>query len=114
MNVAVLVRGIATVSWVVAIAVIGLAILRASRGQSFRAASGLVIGAILVALIATSASAGLVFIQPEERGVVISAIAPQGYREVVLQPGLRWVIPFAETVTVPSCADLLRYPGISA
>jgi len=43
-------------------------------------------------------SAGLVFIQPQERGVVISAVAPKGYREDVLQPGLRWVVPYAESV----------------
>ncbi|MFN2282185.1 MAG: SPFH domain-containing protein, partial [Anaerolineales bacterium] len=40
----------------------------------------------------------LVFIQPQERGVVISAIEPKGYREDILQPGLRWVIPYAENV----------------
>jgi len=40
----------------------------------------------------------LVFIQPDERGVVMSAVAAKGYREQTLQPGLRWVIPFAENV----------------
>jgi regulator of protease activity HflC (stomatin/prohibitin superfamily) len=40
----------------------------------------------------------LVFVQPQERGVVISAIAPDGYRKDILQPGLRWVIPYAENV----------------
>jgi regulator of protease activity HflC (stomatin/prohibitin superfamily) len=100
MNVSVLVNGIATISWVIALAVIGFAILRASRGQSFKAAGGLIIGAIVLALVATSASAGIVFIQPEERGVVVSAFAEKGYREVILQPGLNWVIPFAETVTI--------------
>jgi regulator of protease activity HflC (stomatin/prohibitin superfamily) len=62
----------------------------------------LVIGAIVFALILTTASAGLVFLQPEERGIVISALSTRGYRDTVLQPGLRWVIPFAESVT--------RYP----
>ena len=33
---------------------------------------------------------------------MISAFAPKGYREAALQPGLRWIIPFAETV--------VRYP----
>jgi regulator of protease activity HflC (stomatin/prohibitin superfamily) len=40
----------------------------------------------------------LVFIQPEERGVVISAIDPKGYREQALQPGLSWIVPFFENV----------------
>jgi regulator of protease activity HflC (stomatin/prohibitin superfamily) len=39
-----------------------------------------------------------VFIEPQERGVVISAIAPGGYREGALQPGLRWIVPFLERV----------------
>ena len=29
---------------------------------------------------------------------MISAVAPQGYREDILQPGLHWVIPYAENV----------------
>jgi hypothetical protein len=35
---------------------------------------------VVVAIVLTTASAGMVFIQPEERGVVISAVAPGGYR----------------------------------
>jgi regulator of protease activity HflC (stomatin/prohibitin superfamily) len=58
----------------------------------------LVLGLIVVALLLTVVSAGLVFVQPEQRGVVISALAPKGYREEALQPGLRWVVPFFETV----------------
>ncbi|MCK5793388.1 MAG: prohibitin family protein, partial [Anaerolineales bacterium] len=34
----------------------------------------------------------------QERGVVISALAEGGYRKDILQPGLRWVIPYAENV----------------
>jgi regulator of protease activity HflC (stomatin/prohibitin superfamily) len=102
MNVAVVLNALSTLSWVVALGVIALAVLRASRGRSLRGAAGMVVGAVIVALLLTTVSAGLVFIQPEERGVVISALAPKGYREAALQPGLRWVIPFAETV--------VRYP----
>ena len=100
MNVAAVVRGIASLSWIAVILVIGLGVMRAARGQPFRSAIGWVIAALVVALLTTSASAGLVFLQPEERGVVISAVAPLGYRDAVLQPGLRWIIPFAETVVV--------------
>jgi regulator of protease activity HflC (stomatin/prohibitin superfamily) len=32
----------------------------------------------------------------------MSAVAPKGYREQTLQPGLRWVIPFAENVRLYS------------
>jgi regulator of protease activity HflC (stomatin/prohibitin superfamily) len=51
-------------------------------------------GAVVLSIVA----AGLVFVKPEDRGVVISAIQPTGYRVEPLQPGLRWIIPFFETV----------------
>jgi regulator of protease activity HflC (stomatin/prohibitin superfamily) len=53
---------------------------------------------VLVAVVLSTVSSGLVFIDPDQRGVVISAVAPKGYREVALLPGLHWVIPFAENV----------------
>jgi regulator of protease activity HflC (stomatin/prohibitin superfamily) len=97
MNVAVVLSGVATVAWLVAIGVIGLAVFRATRGQAFRAAGWLIFGAVIVALLATSVSAGLVFIQPTDRGVVISAL-DEGVRQEALQPGLNWVVPFLENV----------------
>jgi prohibitin 2 len=100
MNIATVLRALSSLSWVVALGVIVLAVVRASRGRSFKAATGLVIGAIVLALVLTTISAGLVFIQPEERGIVISAVAAKGYRDTALQPGLRWVIPFAENVII--------------
>jgi regulator of protease activity HflC (stomatin/prohibitin superfamily) len=42
--------------------------------------------------------AGLVFIQPQERGVVISALTGTGYRWQALGPGLHWIVPYAESV----------------
>ena len=100
MNVADVLRGLATLSWIAAILVIGLAVLQASRGRSLKAAGTMVVAAVVVAIVLTTVSAGLVFVQPEERGVVISAVAPKGYREVALLPGLHWVIPFAENVVL--------------
>lgn len=102
MNIAILLRGAATLSWIAAIAVIVFAVVRSARGQRFRAAGGLVAAAVVLALVLTAIGAGLVFIQPEERGIVVSAIAPEGYRETALTPGLHWIIPFAENV--------IRYP----
>jgi regulator of protease activity HflC (stomatin/prohibitin superfamily) len=98
MNIATFLRALSSISWVVALGVIVLAVMRSAQGRSFRPAASLVIGAVVIALVLTAVSAGLVFIQPEERGIVISAVASQGYRETILQPGLRWVIPFAENV----------------
>jgi regulator of protease activity HflC (stomatin/prohibitin superfamily) len=52
--------------------------------------------------VLTTVGAGLVFVNPEERAVVISAVQAQGYRSQALTPGLHWVIPFLENV--------VRYP----
>lgn len=98
MNIASVLQGLATFSWLLVVGIIVLAVFRASRGKPLKGSVGLVIGTIAFSLILTTVSAGLVFIQADERGVVISAIAPNGYREEALQPGLRWVIPFAENV----------------
>jgi regulator of protease activity HflC (stomatin/prohibitin superfamily) len=91
---------LATLSWVVTVAVIALAVVRASRGRALKGAGGVIGGTIVAAILLTSVAAGLVFIRPEERGVVISAAAPGGYRPVALTPGLHWVIPFFENVVV--------------
>src|SRR3990170_727551 len=100
MDVAQMLQGLATLSWVLAVAVIALAVARAARGRSFKGAGAIVGGTVVAAILLTSVAAGLVFIRPEERGVVISAVAPGGYRPVALTPGLRWVIPFFETVVI--------------
>jgi regulator of protease activity HflC (stomatin/prohibitin superfamily) len=102
MNIAILLRGAATVSWLAAIALIVLAVVRTTRGRSLQGAAWFVLGAVVLALVLTTVGAGLVFIQPEERGVVVSAVAPNGYRPTALTPGLHWIIPFAENV--------VRYP----
>ena len=80
MNVAEVLRAVSTLAWLLAFLVIGLAVFRAARNQAFKAAGTLVAVGVITALVLTAVSAGLVFIQPEERGVVISAVAPEGYR----------------------------------
>jgi regulator of protease activity HflC (stomatin/prohibitin superfamily) len=100
MNVADMLRGLATLSWVVAIAVIALGVARAARGHALKGAAGIVAGTIIAAILLTSVAMGLVFIRPEQRGVVLSAVAPGGYRTEALSPGLHWVIPFFESVVV--------------
>ena len=80
MQVTVLISALAGFSWLVVVGFIVLAVLRARQGKKTR---GFVMGIVLslvLAVVLNAVSAGLVFIQPQERGVVISAIAPQGYR----------------------------------
>lgn len=98
MNVAEVLRALTTVTWLAALAVIVLVVVRAGRGKPMKGAGAAILGLIALAVLMTVVSAGLVFIQPEQRGVVISALDPQGYRGEALQPGLRWVVPFFENV----------------
>ncbi len=98
MNVAVFIQGLASFSWLAAIGIVLLAVVSASRGRPMRGVTTFIAGVIVLALLLSAAATSVVFIQPEERGVVISALAPKGYREAPLEPGLRWVIPFFETV----------------
>ena len=98
MRITILVSALAGFSWLLVVGFIALTVLRARQGKPTRGTvSGITI-ALVLALVLNAVSAGLVFIQPQERGVVISAVAPLGYREDILQPGLHWVIPYAENV----------------
>ena len=99
MDIASVIKAIATFSWLAAIGVIVLAVVRASRARPMKNASVLVVGMIVVAILLTLVGAGLVFLQPEERGIVISPYDAQGYRTESLGPGLHWIIP-GETVTL--------------
>jgi len=98
MNVETVIQTMAVLAWILFGGVLVVAVLRASRGKSLRGAVPLVVIMLSVALLLSIVSAGIVFIQPEDRGVVISALSPQGYRPEALTPGLRWVIPFFESV----------------
>jgi len=97
MNVTVVISAIAGLSWLAVIALLVFTVLRASRQRPVKSlVTGLIV-ALLLAVILNTVSAGLVFIQPQERGVVISAIQ-EGVRPEALQPGLNWVVPYFENV----------------
>ncbi|TFH31868.1 MAG: hypothetical protein E4G99_13450 [Anaerolineales bacterium] len=97
MNVAVVLSALSTLAWGLALLVIALSVMRAARGTPLKAATALILGTIALALILTTVSAGLVFVQPTERGVVITALG-DGIRPEALEPGLNWVVPFLENV----------------
>ncbi|RMF49040.1 MAG: hypothetical protein D6755_02925 [Anaerolineae bacterium] len=98
MNVAVAIQGIANLAWLAFIGLVVLVVLRASRNQPVKGLTGALFTMLLLAVALTTVSAGVVFVEPEQRGVVISALAPDGYRKQALEPGLRWIIPFFERV----------------
>jgi len=97
MNLANLVQLIASAAWLLFLGIIVVGALRASRRQPLKGFATLTLASAAIAVVLTLISAGLVFIPPQERGVVITAFAP-GYREKALEPGLHWVIPFVENV----------------
>ena len=98
MQITILVSALAMFSWLVVIGLIALTVMRARQGKKTRGTVTSIIIALITAVLLNTVSAGLVFLQPQERGVVISAIEAGGYRKDILQPGLRWVIPYSENV----------------
>jgi regulator of protease activity HflC (stomatin/prohibitin superfamily) len=98
MDIAVMLQGLATLAWLVALGALGFAVFSAARGRRFSGGTVTVAVAVVAALVLTSVAGGLVFIQPDQRGVVVSALTPAGYRPDALTPGLHWVVPFAEQV----------------
>jgi len=104
MNFATIIQGIATFSWLIAIGAIALIVVRASRNKEVKGLVSVVVGTIVFSLVLTVVSAGLVFIEPNERGVVISPYsfrAPDGYLPLALTPGLRWIVPGERVQTYP-------------
>lgn len=102
MNIANLLKGLSGFIWLAAFVVLAYVIVRAYRRTPVKGAKNLIIIFLVVALLLTTVSSGLVFVNPQERAVVLSAVNPQGYRTEALQPGLHWIIPFVEsTITYP-------------
>ncbi len=98
MNIASLLKGLAGFVWLGWFGVLALVLFRSAKRTPLKNGKSLVFIVLVVAIILTTVSSGLVFTNPEERGVVISAVRPEGYRTEALQPGLSWIIPFAENV----------------
>src|SRR5579859_1721703 len=98
MNIGSLLQGLAAIAWLGAIGVLGYVVFNAARGRRVPIGAPIILLAVVAALLFTTVASGVVFIDPEQRGVVISALAPGGFRPDALLPGLHWIIPFAERV----------------
>lgn len=98
MNFANAFQGLVVLLWVAFIGLAVIIVMRAYRNKKSKALNTVLVVLGVAAGVMTTVSMGLVFIEPDERGVVISAVAPAGYREQSLQPGLRWIIPMVERV----------------
>lgn len=97
MNIASALKGLSVLIWLIWVLVLAFVVMRVARKTPVKKGTRSVVILFVVALVFTTINSGLVFVNPQERGVVISAVNPQGYRSEALQPGLRWIIPFAET-----------------
>jgi len=104
MNISTLLQGLASFVWLAFFGVLVLIFTRASRNQPAKGLNSVVVILLVAALLLTTAGAGLVFLQANEYGVVISAFQPNGYRTTALGPGLHWIIPFVESVQKYSIA----------
>ena len=102
MDIATMLTGIATVAWLVFVGAVALVIVRATRNKPLRAGGLTILITAIIAVMLTSLSAGVVFINPQERGMVLSALSPTGYRADTLPPGIHFIIPGFEQV--------IRYP----
>jgi regulator of protease activity HflC (stomatin/prohibitin superfamily) len=92
-------RGLAGLSWLAFIGVIIYVVVRASRGRAIKGSTVMIVIVLVVTLALNVLSAGLVFVEPTERGVVISQIPGQkGVRPNALEPGLNWIVPYFDRV----------------
>ncbi len=98
MNIGTALEGLAALAWLAALGLVGFVVFNVARGQKFSGGVMLILVAIALAVGLTAVSSGLVFLQADEYGIVISALVPQGYRDQPIGPGLHWIVPFAETV----------------
>jgi regulator of protease activity HflC (stomatin/prohibitin superfamily) len=98
---------IAVLAWVWFVVFVASVTLHAYRAGGTRQAvrsffSFRIMVGLLVAVGLSMLSASLVFVEPQEAGVVISITSPNGYRDQPLRSGLRAIVPLAERV--------VRYP----
>jgi len=97
-------RGLAALSWLGLIGAIVYVVGRAARGQRTKGRVLLVVAVLVVAVLLNVLSAGLVYVESYEMGVV-KTIASGGVRPEPLEPGLNWIIPFAESAETYTFSD---------
>jgi regulator of protease activity HflC (stomatin/prohibitin superfamily) len=102
-NLVSIVSFLSVIAWMITIGVVALLVIRSTRGRPMPNGFALLLVSGILAIALSVLAAGLVFIQPSERGVVIT-VGQGGIRPNALQPGLHWVVPFAENVIPYSIA----------
>lgn len=105
MNIDRLFDGLSLAAWsIFAIVVFGSFVANWGRfglaGAFWRLLSLRTLLATIPPLIITLIAASLVFIEPQQVGVVVSFLEPRGYREFPLESGRHWIVPISEQVVV--------------
>ncbi|HEX8993506.1 MAG TPA: prohibitin family protein [Anaerolineales bacterium] len=98
MNISSLFQGIAVIAWIAMFGLLALAIARSNSGRRSR---GLITGVLVLlvaAILLSSVGVGLVFVEPDQIGMVVTILGSGGIRPNPLYPGLHWIVPFAERV----------------
>lgn len=98
MNISSLLQGIASFAWIGFIGILITISIRASRKQPVGGLSTAAIVLVVAAILLTTVGAGIVFIEPDELGVVVTVLGSGGIRPDPLDSGLHWIVPFAERV----------------
>jgi regulator of protease activity HflC (stomatin/prohibitin superfamily) len=98
MNIVSVIGGLAALSWLAFFGVLVYAVVKAARDRTIKKTVPMVVGVLIIAVVLNLFSAGMVFVEPTERGVVITALGEGGVRQEALQPGLNWVVPFFDRV----------------
>jgi len=123
MNIVDVIKAAGGFAWLIAIGLGVLSIARAGRNQSTKGSSTSALIIVGFAIVLSILGAGLVFIEPNERGIVISPYsvrAPLGYLPDAITPGLRWIVPgerveayniSRRTYTMSSSAQEGQTPG---
>jgi prohibitin 1 len=103
MNIVDVIRSVGFLALLVAIGLTVLAITRTGRNQGSKGISTTAVGVFVIAVILLTLGSGLVFVEPDERGVVIT-ISKGGILPNALEPGIHWIIPVAQRVETYSIA----------
>ncbi len=98
MNIAGVFQTIAALAWIGFVGLVVLVFLRIGRGQPTRGLTTGIIVLLVAALLLTTVCVGLVFVEPNEIGLVVTILGSGGIRPQPLSAGLHWIVPFAERV----------------
>ena len=105
MNISSLLQGIASFAWIGFIGILIAISVRASRKQSVGGLSTAAIVLVVAALLLTTIGAGIVFIEPDELGVVVTVLGSAGIRPEPLDSGLHWIVPFIDALSINAGSD---------